>query len=111
MIRASHWWSAPFLHFHQTLLELPIQNCSGLILPFLVGCHCLAIAGTSDKLLVLEGFLPRQNGHLSPGRRLKVDFQIWSFAFGHFHQTLVCQGSLYGSIPLFLSFINVFRIL
>ena len=41
-ITASHSWSSPLSHFHQTFLFEPLVKLFGNKSPFFVECHCLA---------------------------------------------------------------------
>ena len=45
-IVASHSWSGPLGHFHQTLnFDDPKVTSAGVRSPFFVGCHCAASSG------------------------------------------------------------------
>ena len=45
---ASHSWSGPSGHFHQTFLPEPATTPVGNRSPFLVGCHCAATSGNKS---------------------------------------------------------------
>ena len=60
-IIASHSWSGPLSHFHQTFLLEPATTLSGVNLPFFAGCHSAAVSGNRlANELVTEGYLPAQ---------------------------------------------------
>src|ERR1700722_15486521 len=69
----------------------PATTSAAVSLPFLVGCHSLAIAGNNvARQLERQTFCPAQYGH--PGPLLVLSLitacQVCSLGFsGHFHQT------------------------
>ena len=91
---ALHSWSGPLGHFHQYLLLEPARTCTGVTLPFLVGCHWAAMSGwRAARELVTESFRPLQHGQPLPAlvRLLTVVLHSWSGPAGHFHQHLLLE--------------------
>ena len=64
---ASHSWSGPFGHVHQTFLFVPAVIFSGERSSFLVGCHCAMTAGKRlASEFVTDTLWPLQHGQPVP---------------------------------------------
>jgi hypothetical protein len=86
----SHSWSGPSGHRHHTLLQDPAGTWSGVMSPFLVGCHSAATIGKRvARELVMDALRPKQQGQPLPPRvRLLSDAgHSWSRPLGQSHQT------------------------
>ena len=85
---ACHSWSGSSGHCHQTFFPDVRATLSGVMPPFLVGCHSVATSGKSEaKEFVTETLLPSQKGHPFPAvRSWTFPRHSWSGPSGHNHQ-------------------------
>lgn len=88
-VETTAWYSCPLSQIHQTLRLLAGAIWSGVRVPFLLGCHSLAMAGYWLARSFSPGmiFLPAQTGQPLPWARLEI-MAWYSWPLGQIHQTL-----------------------
>mmetsp|Transcript_1146 Transcript_1146/g.2300 ORF Transcript_1146/g.2300 Transcript_1146/m.2300 type:complete len:311 (+) Transcript_1146:578-1510(+) len=99
-----HTWSSATGQLHQTATGAEARTLPGVAVPFLVLCHCAAIAGaTVWRQFVTETCTPAQHGHPFLRQFAIEELHSWSGPLGHFqfHGSFEAAGTEREPRPLF----------